>query len=172
MTQGKYQCGCWGYCCEGLSGIEPSFRPLSFTDFIRNSERHTLLHPTAPASSSLSCLILNAAGMCSVSLYLSTASPTHARTPPTYFLAFFLCCLSVIFFPCHLHFFFFISLSFSVKMAGSQTGLWFCIIRRQGQASPRQRGHSCGGVGRAAKWTCHGTTLVSWYHKTVQRLFT
>lgn len=50
----------------------------------------------------------------------------------------------------------------SLTMTGFQTGVRLCHIRRQRQATPRYRGHHCGGVRCAAKWTSHGTTFVSW----------
>lgn len=46
-------------------------------------------------------------------------------------------------------------------MAGFQTRIRFCNIRRQGQAAARW-GHVNSGVRCAAKWTSHGTTVVSW----------
>lgn len=46
-------------------------------------------------------------------------------------------------------------------MAGFQTRIWFCNIRRQGQAAARW-GHVNSGVRCAAKWTSHGTAVVSW----------
>lgn len=80
MWLNKYTCGkvCFVVVSEGLCSS-----PLSFTAQAPSGiQWHTLLHPTAPASSSLSCLIVGDTGMCSfllLSLYCisHSCSSTH-----------------------------------------------------------------------------------------------
>lgn len=137
-----------------------SERQFLCTASCRNSQRHTLLALRSPTSDSM---LLECAAAPSISLLdlrhtlaLCTLTPLHSSllflAPPH--VPAVPSCLSE-------------SRLKKIKkihpliMTGLQTGVWICHIRRQGQAEPRQRGYHSGGVGRAAKWTCHGSTVVS-----------
>lgn len=141
--------------CDRLAGIEMDSASDISVPHQRLQLEFSLTHP---AASTPSCLILTTSGMCSFFLYLSTLSLTHAPTLLAYFPKF----LPFIDDPV-MH-----SLSLSVCLkalsliiTGSQSRVWFCLIRRQRQAPSWHRGYSCGGVRCAAKWTSQRTTIVS-----------
>lgn len=132
-----------------LAGVELQTSQFHRSDSGRNSEGHTLLHPGChlavlpPTERHWNVLFL---------LNLST----HAHTLLHWLSCILSLCLcySVIY-----------SLSSSVHsliVAGSQIWVWLCHLRRQGQASPGQRGHGGGGIRCAAQWTGHRTPVVSW----------
>lgn len=144
----------WGYCQKNWQGLwwtAVQTSPFHCTDF-GNSERHTLLHLCTLAGSRA---VLPHTDLCWNVLLLPLSlslSPTHLLLLHSFIF------LSVMALSVFWGFFFYICL---LLMVGSQSGVWLCLIRRERQASPRQRRYSGGGLRCAAKWTSHGTPVVS-----------
>lgn len=115
---------CFVVVSEGLCSS-----PLSFTAQAPSGiQWHTLLHPTAPASSSLSCLIVGDTGMCSF-LLLSLYCISHSCSS-THLLPCTLYCPS---FSLGLIFFFFFVLS---KWQDSKLGFGFAISGGRDKPQP------------------------------------
>lgn len=154
MAQRQFQY-CFRGHCDRLAGDEMDCASAFSVPHQRLQPEFRLTHP---AASTPSCLILTTSGMCSFFLYLSAGSPTHAPTLLAYFAKF------LPFIDGPVMNFLFLSFFFpppSLIITGSQSRVWFCIIRRQRQAPSRHRRYSCGGVRCAAKRTSQWTTIVS-----------
>lgn len=142
----------WDFCAWGLSVSQQ-----------RLCQEFSATHPAAPHSTSrLFAILLHHrrhwnVPFPSLSLYRISHSSSSTHLLP--------CILVPVIFSLFHHlsflFSFFFFKSHSLKMTGLQIRVRICNIRREGQASARW-GHSYSGIRCAAKWTGHGTTVVSW----------